>query len=109
MNNINDMANMANMAIEKMTYKLVVNCTCDIFPEQYDIICDNNIIGSIRYRYGHLSCHAYTPFRSIPVFEWTNHDSDGYDGTIPTNHRKTLIQLCKTAIASYHIQSIFNV
>lgn len=105
MNNINDIT---NMAIEKMTNKMVVNCTCDICPEQYDVICDNNIIGNIRYRYGHLTCNAYTPFKSILVFEWSNPDSDGYDGVIPSNHRKTLIQLCKNAIANYHIQSIFN-
>jgi hypothetical protein len=51
-------------------------CTCCACPEQYDILCNDIIIGYIRLRWGILYCEI--PFNGQTVYE--TYMDDNYKG-----------------------------
>lgn len=81
--------------------------TCIACPEQYDVVDDttNEVIGYIRYRWGHLVCNPVEngeyKFDKV-LYEWYPKDSDGFEGVLEEEEREIVLSACLDALEKYY-------
>ena len=80
---------------------LFFKCTCEAFPEQYDVYDENkNQVGYVRYRGGYLSCRV-PDYSGDIVFEADPSDG-GLDGIFDDDKQRIyFLEKCAESIKNH--------
>ena len=74
--------------------------TCESFPEQYDVIYNDECIGYIRYRGGKLTCQPVKDGELLWL-DLVCRIDDSFGGRIPDEKREGWLSECKMALADF--------